>query len=155
MTKKIHGRHGARWVALQALYAWELTGTSLARIEEDLITDAFCLDAQETQQESWPKITCDKEYVSELLEGISTRKMELDALIVPHLDRAVEEVNPIEHAILRMALYELQERVEIPYKVIINEAIILAKQFGAQDSHKFVNGVLDKAAKVVRVREVA
>ncbi len=82
-------------------------------------------------------------------------KSDLDELILPHLDRPIIEVHAIEHAILWIAIYEFQTRIEIPYKVVINEAILLAKQFGAQDSHKFVNGVLDKAAKVIREREFA
>lgn len=151
MTKKIHGRHGARWVALQGLYAWSLSGGSLNRIEEDLLSNEVSFI--ENDKELMPKISFDKAYLHELLHAIGSRRAEMDGLMVPYLDRNLEEVNPIEYAILSIAVYELKERVEIPYKVVINEAIILAKQFGAQDSHKFVNGVLDKAAKVIRGRE--
>lgn len=145
---KIHGRHGSRWVALQGLYAGLLTGGSLLAIEQDLITNEHLKDNNSTQ-----KISFDKDYLSELLTAINNRAAELDELIAPYLDRAINELSPIEHAILRIATYELKERLEIPYKVVINEAILLAKQFGAQDSHKFVNGVLDKAAKILRQRE--
>ncbi len=152
MTKKVHGSHGSRWVALQGLYAVALTGGSLSRIEADLLANTFHSNKDHTDGVSH-KISFDKPYLHELLDGIGGRKDELDALMAPYLDREVEEISPIEHSILYIALYELKERIEIPYKVIINEAIILAKQFGAQDSHKFVNGVLDKAAKQVRSRE--
>jgi len=143
MTRKINGRHGARWVALQGLYAWALSGMPLSSIEADLMTNEL-VDAP---------ISFDKEYLHLLFEAIGSQTEEIDALIAPYLDRQIHEVNPIEHAILRIAIYELKDRIEIPYKVIINEAIILAKQFGAQDSHKFINGVLDRAAKRVRARE--
>lgn len=148
MTKKVHGRHGARWVALQALYAWQFSGASLSQIETDLIEGTFHFEGDQTA-----KVAFDKAYLQELLLAIGNQSSELDALILPHLDRPLPEVHPIEHAILWVAIYEFQSRLEIPYKVIINEAILLAKQFGAQDSHKFINGVLDKAAKTLRVRE--
>jgi len=102
-----------------------------------------------------PKISFDAAYVRELIHEIAARKSTLDDLMGPHLDRPLDELSTIEYAILLIALYELSERPEIPYKVVINEAILLAKQFGAQDSHKFVNGVLDKAAKLARSRELA
>jgi transcription antitermination protein NusB len=152
MTKKVHGRHGARWAALQGLYAWQLSGVSIAKIEIDLHDGTF----QDTSEHAQTiKFSFDKEYVHELLEQISTQKSDLDELILPHLDRPLVEVHAIEHAILWIAVYELKVRLEIPYKVIINEAILLAKQFGAQDSHKFINGVLDKAAASLRISEFA
>ncbi len=152
MVKKVHGRHGARWAALQGLYAWQLSGVSISKIEHDLIEGTF----KETDQaQNEIKISFDKAYVNELLTQICAQKDELDALALPHLDRPISEVHAIEHAILWIALYELKVRVEIPYKVIINEAILLAKQFGAQDSHKFINGVLDKAAATLREAELA
>ena len=125
----------------------------MTKIEEDLREGTFHFE-QDSMEEPI-KISFDKDYLHELLFNISHQFGVLDDLIVPHLDRPLHEVHAIEHAILWIALYEFKERLEIPYKVIINEAILLAKQFGAQDSHKFVNGVLDKAAKVVREREVA
>lgn len=152
-SKKVHGRHGSRWLALQGLYAWVLTGNSLARIEEDLVAKDFQFNPQTV--DIMPKISFDSAYVHELIHEIAARISHLNDLIVPHLDRALADLNPVEYVVLLIAMYELSERHEIPYKVIINEAILLAKQFGAQDSHKFVNGVLDKAAKVVRTREVA
>ncbi len=152
MTKKVHGRHGARWAALQGLYAWQLSGVSIGKIEIDLHDGTF----QDVSEHSETiKFTFDKDYVHELLTQISEQKSVLDELILPHLDRPIEEVHAIEHAILWIAIYELKVRLEIPYKVIINEAILLAKQFGAQDSHKFINGVLDRAAATLRMKEFA
>lgn len=152
MTKKVHGRHGSRWAALQGLYAWQLSGSSLAKIEEDLHTGTFHIEPEKMEEPI--KISFDKDYLHELMFNVGHQCDELDELISPHLDRPLSDVHAIEHAILWIALYEFKERLEIPYKVIINEAILLAKQFGAQDSHKFINGVLDKAAKVMREREV-
>lgn len=149
---KVHGRHGARWVALQGLYAWQLSGGHLAKIEADLSENHFQLEKHHIEQLD---ISFDKAYLHELLMAVGEQYAELDALMLPHLDRTVEELHPIEHAILWIGLYELKERIEIPYKVVINEAILLAKQFGAQDSHKFINGVLDEAAKVIRAKEQA
>ncbi len=151
MTKKIHGRHGARIVAVQGFYAWQLAGLSLRQIEEDLLVGDFYRDPE--NKENRIKISFDKEYLHELLHTIGGAVGTLNALIAPHSDRALEEIHPIELAILWVALYELKDRIEIPYKVIINEAILVAKEFGAQDSHKFINGILDKAARVVRQRE--
>ena len=153
MTKKVHGRHGARWAALQGLYAWQLSGVSISTIEIDLNDKTFHFEPENPEDKV--KITFDKEYLHELLTNITMHKSTLDELILPHLDRPINEVHAIEHAILWIAIYEFQTRIEIPYKVVINEAILLAKHFGAQDSHKFVNGVLDKAAKVIREREFA
>lgn len=147
---KVHGRHGARWVAVQGLYAWQLSGLSLSKIEADLLAKPFQLEKYHTEKLD---ISFDKAYLHELLFAVQEQYDDLDQLMLPHLDRPINELQPIEHAILWIALYELKDRIEIPYKVIINEAILLAKQFGAQDSHKFVNGVLDEAAKELRARE--
>ena len=143
MTKKVFGRHGSRWVALQGLYAWQLSGAPLSRIEEDL-RSGFHLEE---------KISFDKDYFHELMMAIFYQQDELDQLMLPYVDRGLSEIQPIEHAILWIAFYELKNKIETPAKVIINEAIILAKEFGATESHKFINGVLDKAAKIIRERE--
>ena len=89
-------------------------------------------------------------YFRELLAGVATNTAYLDGLMKPYLSRLLEELGQVEKAVLRIALYELSKRSDVPYKVAINEAIELAKSFGAEDSHKFVNGVLDKAAPVIR-----
>jgi N utilization substance protein B len=96
----------------------------------------------------------DMEYFQALLNGVAQKVEELDATIKPYLGRLPEELDPVEKAILRIATYELVERMDVPKKVVINEAIELAKSFGAEDSHKFVNGVLDKAIKTLRKDEV-
>jgi len=149
LANKVKGRHGSRWIALQGLYAWLLSGIALQKIEADLLQGVLFFPDEKQE-----KIRFDKEYLQELLAAIGAQKSTLDAVIVPYLSRTLDEVSPIEHAILWIATYELKERPEIPYKVIINEAIELAKQFGAQDSHKFINGVLDKARESLRSPEI-
>lgn len=144
MSKKGHGRHGARWMALQGLYAWQMSGDPVEKIEQDLL--------QVLLAPSTPHF--DKTYLHELIHQVAKSALELDQWIVPYLDRSLAEMNPVEHSILRIAVYELKEHLETPYKVIINEAILLAKQFGAQDGHKFINGILDKAARSIRSNEV-
>lgn len=134
---KVHGRHGSRWAAVQGLYAWWLANAPIAQIEADLNSQQF--------QISTLKVSFDKAYLHELLTGITAQVSVLDELIIPHSERPLSEINPVELAILRVALYELKEKKETPYRVIINEAILLAKEFGAVDSHKFINSVLDGA----------
>jgi N utilization substance protein B len=97
----------------------------------------------------------DSDYFSELVHGVPTRLNELDAALAPCIDRALESVDPVERAILRLGAYELIEHPEIPYRVIINEAVELAKTFGAEQGHRYVNGVLDKAARALRPLEAA
>jgi N utilization substance protein B len=88
------------------------------------------------------------------MRGVPTHLVELDELLKPSLDRAIESVDPVERAILRLGVYELSHKPEVPYRVVINEAVELAKVFGAEQGHKFVNGVLDQVAKKVRTLEV-
>ncbi|MEP1552994.1 transcription antitermination factor NusB, partial [Paraglaciecola sp.] len=95
----------------------------------------------------------DTEYFLELLRNVVKDCAELDKKMKPYLGRLPEELDPVEFAILRIATYELVARIDVPFKVVINEAIELAKSFGAEDSHKFVNGVLDKAIKTLRKDE--
>ena len=97
----------------------------------------------------------DTEYFLELLRAVVKDCAELDKKMKPYLGRLPEELDPVEKAILRIATYELVARIDVPYKVIINEAIELAKSFGAEESHKFVNGVLDKAVKTLRKDELS
>ena len=93
------------------------------------------------------------EYFHELLQNITQNRAKLDEVIAPFIDRDIEQIDPIEHAILWLGTYELQNQLDIPYKSVINEAVELAKQFGAEGSHRYVNGVLDKIAKTVPLRE--
>jgi N utilization substance protein B len=95
----------------------------------------------------------DLEYFEELVRGVVRMHVELDAAIVPYLDREVARVDPIERAVLRIASYELRERLDVPYRVVINEAVETTKRFGAEHGHTYVNGVLDKLAAFWRSAE--
>jgi N utilization substance protein B len=130
-------RSVARKLALQALYRWQLN----AGPWQDLILEFG--DA-----EDMPK--ADREYFRELVEGVWTNREALDTQLTGWMDRKPELLDPVEHAVLLIGLYELTAKPEIPYRVAINEAVSLTKRFGATDGHKFVNAVLDRAAKVVR-----
>jgi len=134
-------RHQARRLATQALYTWQMAGQDLADIEAQYCTD---LDMSKI----------DGEYFHELLHKVPARIDELDEHIIPLLDRGLEEVGGVERAILRLGCYELAFRLDVPYRVVINESIKLAKIFGADQSHKFINGVLDGVAKKLRSTEI-
>lgn len=158
--KKISARRGARQLALQGLYAWEMTGNSLGLIEGDLLCGRYCLllDSEEPDtvavNEHYPVSPkfLDSPYFKELLHKIPAHKAEIDTMIAPFMSRELDELGPTEYAILQIAAYELKFHPEIPFKVVINEAIDLTKEFGSQDSHKFVNGVLDKIAIHLKLR---
>jgi N utilization substance protein B len=131
-------RRQARHYAVQALYQWQMSGNALNVIDAQFRTD-FDFSATDT------------EYFHELLHQVPVRLKEINEHLEPCLvERALSEVGPVELAVLRMAMYELIARIDVPYKVVINEAVALAKKFGATDSHKFVNGVLDRAAQTLR-----
>lgn len=131
-------RRQARHYAVQALYQWQMSGNALNVIDAQFRTD-FDFSATDT------------EYFHELLHEVPARLQEINEQLGPCLiDRALNELGPVEAAVLRMAMYELIVRIDVPYKVVINEAVALAKKFGATDSHKFVNGVLDRAAQTIR-----
>lgn len=134
------GRTRARRYALQALYQWDLSGSALREIE-----------AQFHEDEDFSKV--DAGYFHELLHQIPARLDEIDAHYRGFLDRSVDRLDPVERALLRLATYELAERIDIPYRVIINEAVNLGKKFGAEQAHTYINGVLDKAARVLRPLE--
>jgi N utilization substance protein B len=104
------------------------------------------------EQEGFAK--CDTAHFDRLLHGCIGEAAELDALLADHIDRKTEQLSPVEHGVLLMGAYELTHCVDIPYKVAINEAVELAKSFGGTDGHKYVNGVLDQAAAVLRGAEV-
>ncbi|BDY03903.1 MULTISPECIES: transcription antitermination factor NusB [Ferrimonas] len=126
-------RRKARRLAVQAIYSWQLSRNDVANVEHHFLTE------QETDG-------VDVAYFRELLVGVSTHAKQLDEKCKPYLARLIEEVDPIELAVLRLGAYELLYRDDVPFKVAINEAIELAKVFASDDSHKFVNGVLDKLA---------
>lgn len=138
-------RRLSRELALAGLYQWLLSGNSIADIEEMLQTG-------EETGEDWSR--ADRGLLLALLRNITEQTRELEAEFVPFIDRPVGELSPIERAILWLGTYELKLCPETPYRVIINEAIELAKNFGGTDGHRFVNGVLDKLAPLLRAAEV-
>ncbi len=134
-------RSQARQHAVQAIYQWQLTGNDILDIERQFL--------QEHAAESF-----EVSYFKELLHGVPANLTDLDEQLSPSLDRAIESVDPVERAILRLGAYELAHHPEVPYRVVINEAVELAKLFGAEQGHKYVNGVLDKLAKKARAAEM-
>ncbi len=130
-------RRKARELAVQAVYSWQISQNSVSDVEVNFITDNT-------------KRRFDIEYFQLLLRGVTANVNELDLAISPHVDRPLDDIDQVEKAILRVAVFELSDCQEVPYRVVINEAIELAKSFAADDSHKFVNGVLDKVVKLVR-----
>ena len=133
-------RHNARRYALQAMYQWQLAGTPITDLETEFLN--YHIDKK-----------VDIDYFKELIHGIPKHQTELDAEMLPFLGRTVNEIDPVELAVLRLAIYELTKRPDVPYRVIINEALELAKQFGSIEGHKFVNGILDRIAKKNRKLE--
>ena len=134
---KPSARRKARELAVQAVYSWQISHNSVTDIEVHFLTENA-------------KRRFDIPYFQTLLQGVTTSVNELDLAISPHVERPLEDVDHIEKAILRIAIFELSNNQDVTYKVVINEAIELAKEFAADDSHKFVNGVLDKAVKLIR-----
>ncbi len=134
-------RRKARRYAVQGLYQWQLTDNEPADVFELILVD---VNLNKT----------DISYLKELIIQVPRHIEEIDNSLKPKLSRKLSEVDPVERAILRIAAYELLKRIEIPYRVVINEAVEQAKTFGAEDGHKFVNGVLDKVSAVVRSVEV-
>ena len=135
-------RSRARRRALQAIYAWQVSGNSMAKV----------LDEFRHEQDME---VADLGYFEDLLRGVNEHCAELDASLKPYLDRDVAQIDPIERAALRIAAYELRYRVDVPYRVVINEAIEVTKRFGAEHGHTYVNGVLDKLAAQTRQAEYA
>ena len=133
-------RSRSRRRALQAIYAWQLSATS----EGALIAEFAHEQAHEV---------ADLEYFEDLVRGVLRHVAQLDAALAGFIDRTVNEVDPIERAALRIAAYELLHRPDVPYRVVINEAIDSTKRFGSEHGHTYVNGVLDKAAVALRGTE--
>lgn len=134
-------RHNARRYALQAMYQWQLAGTSITDIESEFLN--YHIDKK-----------LDLTYFKELIHGIPKHQQEIDHEMQPFLGRPLQEIDPIELAVLRLAIYELMKRIDVPYRVIINEALELTKKFGSVEGYKFVNGVLDRVAKKQRTVEI-
>ncbi|MCA0175834.1 MAG: transcription antitermination factor NusB [Proteobacteria bacterium] len=135
-------RRRARELALQGLYEWLVGGADVAAI-----------DAHIREQDEFAR--CDSAHYDALLRGCIEAAAELDALLARHVDRATSALSPVEHGVLLIGTFELRQCIDIPYRVAINEAVELAKRFGGTDGHKYVNGVLDKAAADLRPAEVA
>ena len=141
-TKRTRGsRRAARELVLRALYQWRLTGADLAslRVQAE--------DAEEYKE-------ANAAFLVSLLEAILTHANELEAALAPHLDRPITAVSPVEYGILLIGAYELLHSPDVPHRVVINEAIELAKRYGGTDGHKYVNGILDALAREARRHEV-
>ncbi|MBC3811234.1 MULTISPECIES: transcription antitermination factor NusB [Undibacterium] len=141
-SKSRSPRHRAREFALQGLYQWLLNNE-----------DSGVIDAHIRQAHGFDK--ADREHFDALLHGAINNSIALREDFAPLIDRTIAELSPIEHAVLLIGAYELKNHVEIPYRVVINEAVELTKSFGGLDGHKYVNGVLDKLAAKLRPNEVA
>lgn len=134
-------RSRARQAVVQALYQWQVTGQSVQDIGRLFLRD----------EDSGGSV--DEAYFAELIREVPLHADEIDALLGPYLDRPLAEVDPVERAILRLGVYEFRYHPEIGQRIVLNEAVLLAKRFGGDSGHKFVNAVLDKAAAVLRAHE--
>ncbi len=143
MLEKIDlkARHNARKHIIQALYQWQLTQSNLSEIEQQF-------------QEEFLGSRVELAYFQELLHTIPRQITTIDDAFSPHLSRPLNDIDPVELAILRLATFELLFRIDIPYQVVINEALELTKTFGSQESFRFINGVIDKVAHKTRTAEV-
>ncbi|MCG3170887.1 MAG: Transcription antitermination protein NusB [Pseudomonadales bacterium] len=135
-------RRKARHYAVQALYQWAISANAIVDIERQFVED---FDFRGT----------DREYFHDILHGVAAQLGDLEAALEPYLDIALEKLGPVERAVLRLAAWELACRPDVPYRVVLNEAVALAKKFGAVESHKFVNAVLDRVARELRPAESA
>jgi transcription antitermination protein NusB len=144
MSGRVERSSGARAVArklaLQALYRWQLNDCPW----QDLVQE---FAGEEDMSRA------DGDYFRALIEGVCEQREALDGSLAPLLDRKPAELDPIEHALLLIGSYELQHRPDVPYRVVINEAVGLARRFGATDGYKYINGVLDRLARVWRASE--
>ncbi|MCK5898001.1 MAG: transcription antitermination factor NusB [Methylococcales bacterium] len=131
----------ARQCAVQALYQWQMTGNDLSLIEMDFIAEERLKGAQ-------------KSYFKAIFYGVPKKIEVIDKALEEFVDRDVEKIDPVERAILRLGVYEFMHYLETPYRVIINEGVNLAKTFGAEGSHKYINGILDKVGKKLRHHEI-
>jgi N utilization substance protein B len=125
---------------MQALYQWQLTQQSALEIKKQFL-------------ESEDSSGVDREHFEELLTSCIDQQEAISSALTPFLDRPLEQLDPVESAILMIGMFELKSRIDVPYRVVINEAVDLCKRFGATDAHKYVNAVLDRAAKDIRAAE--
>ncbi len=133
-------RRRSRRALLQAVYQWQMTGADTSAIERDLTEDGALKKA-------------DREFFKALLRGVAFGTAELDALLAPALDRKVDDLDKVELALLRLGAYELKHRIDVPFRVVIDEYVELAKVYGAEESFKYINGVLDRLAQDLRALE--
>ncbi len=165
-------RSSARRSAVQALYQWQVARPDLIDLEQQFVDDLRLLKALRKRQATGQQLSESElqtleellekhgssdvqlSYFNELLHGVASRLETIDGALTEFVDRPVREIDPVERAILRIGVYELLYRPDVPYKVILNEGINLAKSFGATQSHKYINGILDKIARKLRVKEV-
>lgn len=136
----VRARSRARRLALQGLYQWQMSGASAGDIIAQLCASQNTKDT-------------DTAYFEELLRRSIADGNDLDAVFSPHLDRPVAQLDPVEHGILLLSTCELKTRPDVPYRVVLNEAVELARKFGAEESHKYINAVLDKVAVELRRTE--
>lgn len=134
-------RHHARHYAVQALYQHHIAGGVLTDIENEFLVEQI-------------KKEIDLEYFKELLHQVPQEQEAIDDAIKPFLKRSMKDIDPVELCVLRLATYELLKRPDVPYRVIINEALELTKRFGSVEGYKFINGILDRIAKQIRATEV-
>ena len=134
-TAKARGK--SRRLAMQAIYQWQMTGDSITDIKKQFF-----------EENNMSKV--DPEFFSESVSGVASSISEIDPYLEKNMPRSIESVDPVERSILRLAVYEFINRFDVPYKVVINEAVNITKEFCAENSHTFVNAVLDKVAKEIR-----
>jgi transcription antitermination protein NusB len=147
MAERRHDRAGrarslSRRLAMQALYQWQMTGQTFSELRHQFATEEEYADV-------------DPDYFVALLQGVLEDAPALDARLGEMIDRPVAQLDPVEHAVLLLGVHELQHRLDVPYRVVINENVELAKKFGATEGHKFINAVLDRAARALRADEQA
>ena len=138
------GRGRARRFAMQAIYQWQMTADDIGDIKRQYIDDNR-MDAEDS--------AADRDYYAELVEGVYNMLEQIDPLLERFMPRTIDAVDPVERAILRIATYELMQRLDVPYRVVLNEAVMLTKKFCSEQSHTFINAVLDKVAREVRQME--
>jgi N utilization substance protein B len=140
--RSARARSLSRKLAMQALYQWQLAGQSASELHSQFAADEGYGDAEE-------------EYFASLVDGVTTSVAALDTRLQLLIDRPLAQLDPVERAVLWIGIFELLHRPDVPYRVVINESVELAKRFGATDGHKFVNAVLDRAARELRSAEQA
>lgn len=134
-------RGKSRRLAMQAIYQWQMTGDNISDIKQQFF-----------DENNMAKL--DAAFFSEMVSGVASSISELDPLLEKYMSRSVESVDPVERSILRLATYEFINRLDVPYRVVLNEAVTITKEFCSENSHTFVNAVLDKVAKEIRHIEV-